>query len=81
MDSSFVDDGYNASSSDSSQGPFTGASSPPDSAKDSAMTTPPEALTLTGHYESIAIKLVSRAVPTIQTGTGMHHLDMGLYGV
>lgn len=79
--SSFVDDGDNASSSDSSQGPSTGASSPPESARDSAMTTPPEALTLADYAGSSAAKPETQAVPAIKTGTDMHPLDMGLYGI
>lgn len=79
--SSFVDDGDNASSSDSSQGPSTGASSPPESTKDSAMTTPPEAMTLADHSESFAAKPESRAVPARQNETSMQPLNMGLHGI
>lgn len=77
--SSFGEVNDSASSTSSSQGPSTGASSPPEIG--SAMTTPPHSSILADYPVSIAAKPEARAVPAMSNGTGIQPLDMGLYGI
>nr|WBO01276.1 putative type I non-reducing polyketide synthase [Cladonia uncialis] len=77
----YVEDSDNASSLSSSHAISTGASSPPDSSGASAMTTPPETLSLVDYPGSLTTKQESRAAPAISNGTGRQPLDMGPYGI
>ena len=77
----FVEDTDNASSLSSSHTASTGASSPPDSSQGSAITTPPEALSLVEYPDSMATKQEPRPVPALSNGTGIQPLNMGSYGI